>query len=291
MAVALALVAGVLIAGSGVATAATAGAIGNRVWIDADGDAVQDPGELGLAGVRVTVSDLFGRPLVTGLTADGGWWGIKGLTDGVCYRLAFVIPAGYRATALNPQGPAASAGGSVVGPDGQVPVAVCATAAPQTSWDAGLVPVITPPPTTGSVGGRVVADSNDNATTDATDVGLPNVGVSLRLLDGTPIQNGSTDASGWYRFRNLRTDRCYRMVVTMPSGYRTANSSTFADGTWAGNVCPTATAPDVSGVSPLLTNAPAGGGDPGFPTYYRHPGGTAVDARVVAINTDLVGGQ
>ena len=29
------------------------GAIGDRVWIDADGDGVQDPGEAGLAGVTV----------------------------------------------------------------------------------------------------------------------------------------------------------------------------------------------------------------------------------------------
>jgi hypothetical protein len=53
------------------AGAYSAGAIGDRVWLDLDGDGVQDDGEPGLPGVTVTLTDAAGNTTVT-TTDDAG---------------------------------------------------------------------------------------------------------------------------------------------------------------------------------------------------------------------------
>lgn len=48
--------------------------IGDRVWLDADGDGVQDPGEAGVNGVQVELVDTWGNVIDTETTAgDGGY--------------------------------------------------------------------------------------------------------------------------------------------------------------------------------------------------------------------------
>ena len=46
--------------------------VGDRVWLDADGDGVLDPGEAGLPGVEVTLKDQWGTPLRVTTTDSQG---------------------------------------------------------------------------------------------------------------------------------------------------------------------------------------------------------------------------
>ena len=48
------------------------GSIGDYVWVDTDGDGVQDPTELGLNGVTVLLKDALGNVLATTVTTTGG---------------------------------------------------------------------------------------------------------------------------------------------------------------------------------------------------------------------------
>jgi len=50
----------------------TEGAIGDRVWADADGDGVQDPGEAGIAGVTLSLLDANGNVIDTTTTNQNG---------------------------------------------------------------------------------------------------------------------------------------------------------------------------------------------------------------------------
>lgn len=231
-----------------------AGPIGNRAFVDTNANGRQDAGEPGLAGVRVTVSNLAGRALVTGLTADGGWYGFRNLSTSTCYRLGFAIPSGYVAS---PQPPSGTANASTVGADGVVTSDVCPTAAAQEQWDAGFVRR-SAPATNGYIGDRVTLDTNGNGAPDGTDTGL--AGVPIRLLDttGRTLVAGSTAPGGWYGFRNLRTDRCYLVEITMPAGHRNADRRVTSAGRWVDSVCPLPAIPSLGDVDFLLERVPAG---------------------------------
>ncbi|MFH1375030.1 MAG: SdrD B-like domain-containing protein [bacterium] len=69
-------------------------AIGDFVWLDADEDGIQDPGELGIPGVTVNLYSCADVLLATTITDASGLYMFTGLTPGD-YYVEFVIPAGY----------------------------------------------------------------------------------------------------------------------------------------------------------------------------------------------------
>ena len=73
------------------------GAISGVVFQDNNNDGIQDPGELGIAGVQVvlTGTDVFGNPVqVTVLTDANGAYSFDGLTEGV-YTVTQIQPQGF----------------------------------------------------------------------------------------------------------------------------------------------------------------------------------------------------
>ena len=50
------------------------GSVGNRIWLDSDGDGVEDIGESGLVGIEVTLKDEYGTPLLTTTTDNNGYY-------------------------------------------------------------------------------------------------------------------------------------------------------------------------------------------------------------------------
>ena len=63
-------------------------ALGDRVFLDADRDGVQDPGETGVAGVSVTLFDDTGAIAGTAVTDTDGLYLFDGLSPGI-YHVAF----------------------------------------------------------------------------------------------------------------------------------------------------------------------------------------------------------
>jgi uncharacterized repeat protein (TIGR01451 family) len=74
--------------------------VGDRVWADTDGDGVQDPGELGVAGVTVKLLDGAGVTLATTVTSATGIYGFATLIAG-SYRIELVVPSGYSLTGVD----------------------------------------------------------------------------------------------------------------------------------------------------------------------------------------------
>ena len=76
--------------------------VGDLVWVDADADGVQDPTELPLAGVTVTlvdgngapVTDVLGNPVGPTTTDADGRYSFTNLAPGD-YRVVFTLPPGF----------------------------------------------------------------------------------------------------------------------------------------------------------------------------------------------------
>jgi len=71
--------------------------LGDRVWLDANANGIQDFGEVGLSGVTVNLLSQGNEVLDTTVTDASGFYLFDGLVDG-SYRIQFVRPAGYAFT-------------------------------------------------------------------------------------------------------------------------------------------------------------------------------------------------
>lgn len=176
--------------------------ISGKVWTDRNNDGVVDPGETGLANVRVTLAgtDLAGNAISrdTGTDADGS------------YSFAELPPGTYVVT--EPEQPtgtrdgrtvAGSTGGSVTAPGtapSQISAVVLGVNQQSINNNFGEIP-------TASIAGRVYNDSNDNGVVDSGEGGIAGVSVVLTGTDdlGQPVNATlTTDAEGRYRFEGLR---------------------------------------------------------------------------------------
>ena len=50
--------------------------LGDYVWLDTNGNGIQDDGDTGINGVTVNLYDCAGNPLASTTTADDGEWAI-----------------------------------------------------------------------------------------------------------------------------------------------------------------------------------------------------------------------
>jgi SdrD B-like domain len=208
--------------------------IGNRVWLDANGNGVQDPADAGISGVEV---QLFkgATKVSTGtvFTASNGTYYfnesnvpggiVPGATD-----YAIQVPnavgasqqsalTGYSLTAVD----AAGTGNDVRDSDASASGSAATIAVPGASiagagmnnhtFDVGFTAA---PALTYSLGNRVWFDTNNNGSIDPTEVGATAVKVGLLDSAGAPIVGRSTsaDTNGHYRFDGLSAGD-YRVCV------------------------------------------------------------------------------
>ena len=75
------------------------GSIGDYVWVDVDGDGIQDAGEQGLPGVKVTLTDANGKTTTTTTDKDGKYL-FDDLVPGT-YKVSFEEPADYKYAPAN----------------------------------------------------------------------------------------------------------------------------------------------------------------------------------------------
>ena len=187
------------------------------MWVDADGDGVQDPGEPGLGGVTVTIysdpdgngvydtpftgaTDAGGNPIAGGATttaADGSYM-FDSLPPG-SYVVKATLPAGYTQTG-DPDGVKDNATTSpvVLGP-GDVWV----------NADFGYQPAAG---TFSSIGDTVWLDADRNNAQNGGEPGIAGVTVALiRDSNGNGVWDAGepiiatdiTDAGGQYSFTGL----------------------------------------------------------------------------------------
>ncbi len=208
--------------------------IGNFVWVDANGNGVQDVGETGLAGAKVDLyRPGFGPDGVPGNGDDtavvktmntpvGGAYSFTGLPPGT-YTVDFTLPAGYVFSPkdLGGNDTLDSDADSGTGETGSYTLTSGQT---NNTVDAGAyLPV--------SIGNFVWEDTNGNGLQDATELGLAGAKVDLYRPgfgpDGNPgtvgdnndiVATMTTLAGGAYSFTGLPPGT-YSVDFTLPAGY------------------------------------------------------------------------
>jgi protocatechuate 3,4-dioxygenase beta subunit len=173
-------------------TSTSGSALGDRIWYDFDGDGLQDPGEIGIPGVTVTVYNSNGDEVASVVTGPDGYWLVTGLTADI-YTVVVTPPSGYDALPTN--GPASR--DYLV--DGVNDLLYA-----DFGFTNGATAVI---------GDLIWLDINGDGVQDAGEPGIP--GVTLNLLDenGVIIATTVTDANGAYQFVGL-PDGSYTVQVT-----------------------------------------------------------------------------
>jgi uncharacterized repeat protein (TIGR01451 family) len=202
------------------------GAIGDRIWNDANGDGIQNFGEAGIAGVTVRLlvdsngDGIYGGPgdaaALSTVTGPAGNFVFDDLAP-AAYVLEVdttTLPPGFLTT---PTGDPDSDGDNVTRP------IVLAPGDVHLNGDFGF-----PFPAGASIGQGIYLDANGNGTRDPGEPGIP--GVTVVLLDGggNVIASTTTDANGSYVFPGL-PDGSYSVVVADPAGVLSGTPTNSGD--------------------------------------------------------------
>ncbi|GAA1097995.1 hypothetical protein GCM10009668_14180 [Nocardioides dubius] len=190
--------------------------VGNFVWVDSDGDGVQDPGEPGIPGVQLTLTGPGGGP-VTDVNGDP----VGPVTTDANGRYVFdklpVLPAGQSYTvhidngqsALEPYLPTQAGQGTDPAQDSSTGSAASGDLSNAGDRDLTLDFGFIPRPV--AVGDLVWVDTDGDGIQDPGEPGIPGVQLTLTGPDGNPVTdiNGdpvgpvTTDANGFYVFTDL----------------------------------------------------------------------------------------
>ena len=189
------------------------GSIGDFVWNDTNANGVQNFGEAGIAGVKVTLTgtNIFGNPVsLTTTTGANGQYLFSNLVAGT-YTVAFTSPSGYN---FSPQGNGTTATDSNPNSGGTSAAIVLASGENNTTIDAGLFQY-------GSISDFVWNDTNANGVQDGGEAGIAGVTVTLTGTNslGNPVNlTTTTNANGQYLFSNLLPGT-YTVTLAAPAGY------------------------------------------------------------------------
>ena len=224
------------------------GSIGDSVFIDNNGDNVQDAGDSPIGGVKVYLLNNTGAKIDSTTTGTDGKYLFANLPLGT-YSVQFVAPAGQ--TFVTPLSGTDLTKDSDAGANGTTAQVTLTVANPNVlTLDAGIKPIPAP---LGSIGDIVFIDNNGDNVQDAGD--SPAVGVKVYLLNaaGVKIDSTTTGTDGKYLFANLPLGT-YSVQFVAPAGQSfvtplsgtdpTKDSDAGINGTTA-QVTLTATTPNV----------------------------------------------
>ena len=204
------------------------GVVGDLVWFDVNGDGVRQPGENGLAGVRLDLrwagtDNVFGTAddlTRSAVTDAAGMYRIGMLPPGT-YEVAVAtqtLPAGVRPT-FDLDG----------GADGRT-FFTLGVNEERFDVDFGYTG-------TGSVAGSVFIDANRNGVRDPGEGGIGGATVILEGADdrGNPVRfERTTAADGGFAFGDLRPGQ-YTLIELQPERYVDGSENAGAGGTVAGD--------------------------------------------------------
>ncbi len=215
--------------------------VGDRVWIDANRNGLQDNCEAGAAGVTVTLTGA-GEDGVWGNADDickttttdcSGYYKFSGLTGGLQYQLQFGTLNGYARTTLD-VGTNDTIDSDANTTTGLTKVFTLADGECNTSYDAGLLCRLT-----ASVGDRVWNDCNNNGVQDAGEGGLACVSVKLIGAGADGVwgnaddicKTTTTDCNGAYKFSGLTGGQEYQLQFGTLTGYSRSAQDVGTDDT------------------------------------------------------------
>ncbi len=201
--------------------------LGDTIWLDADGDGVQDAGESGVPGVTVILYDGDGVKVGETLTDGNGNYLFEGLLPGD-YYIEVVPPLvnGETYTFTGQDAGGDDALDSDVNPGtGISPTITLEAGEDYTDLDAGLESTVP----LGSIGDQVWLDlDEDGQNNDGASSGVAGVVVNLYNDDGDLVATTTTDADGNYLFPNLLPDDYY-LDFDLPASYDFTTQDTGAE--------------------------------------------------------------
>jgi hypothetical protein len=187
--------------------------LGNKVWNDLDKDGVQDAGEVGVAGITVTLYDDAGVPVASTVTYAYGNYLFSNLAPGD-YSVGFTLPANYVFSPSTGTSETDAVNSDVNPLTGLTTNVTLSAGENQLNIDAGINYAS---PTTASVGNFVWSDTDGDGVQDAGEPGISGVTVTLYDALGNPVATTVTDANGFYQFANV-TPGTYTVGFTPPVG-------------------------------------------------------------------------
>ncbi|MGB1253543.1 MAG: SdrD B-like domain-containing protein, partial [Candidatus Promineifilaceae bacterium] len=174
--------------------------IGDTVWVDANGDGVQDAGEAGIEGVLITITD--GTNIYTTTTDASGHYLITVPTGS--YTITATAPAGMSQTYDH---------------DGTLDNSTTVTLLDGDQFlgaDFGYNET-TPGTLLGTIGNQIWEDTNGDGDFDAGEAGIADVTVNLVDSSGAVVATVATDINGEYLFTGVPAGN-YTVVVADTNG-------------------------------------------------------------------------
>ena len=195
--------------------------LGDRVFLDENGNGIQDDGEGGVPGVTVNLLDCQGNLLDSRTTDGNGNYMFTDLDPSIDYIVEFELPNGYAFTTAN-------AGGndsidSDAGENGRTPCTDIAPGENNTTLDAGIII------SSAALGDRVFLDENENGIQDSGEPGVSGVTVNLLDCNGNLLDTMETDGNGNYMFINLDPTIDYIVEFELPDGYEFTTQNSGSD--------------------------------------------------------------
>jgi hypothetical protein len=224
--------------------------VGNRIWVDANGNGIQDAGET-TAGVPTGTTVTLRSPGVDGIYGNGDdqtwttttnatgnyyfstlssadnrkpatWIGVGNtILPGYEYRIEVAVPGGFQITKVN----VASNGVDNIDNDaslsGTNAIVTFNTGNTNHNFDIGFKPLA-------SLGDKVWRDDNKNGSQDAGEPGLAGITVTLKDNAGVVLGTTVTDAYGNYLFDNLAV-ASYTVTFTLPANYSFTTQTNTTD--------------------------------------------------------------
>ena len=211
-----------------------AAAVGDRVWLDANKNGLQDSGEAGVGNVKVSLFDAAGKQVGASVVTDAsGNYQFGNLKPGT-YSVQFdkaTLPEGMGFTGANQGG--SDTADSDANAAGQSHSFTLTSGQTDMSIDAGVVAAAT-------IGDRVWVDSNGNGLQDGGEAGKSGVTVELRDTAGKVIKTTTTDNAGNYKF-SVEAGT-YAVGIKAPTGYTVttrdvgSNNAVDSDADASGNL-------------------------------------------------------
>jgi protocatechuate 3,4-dioxygenase beta subunit len=204
--------------------------LGNYVWLDTNGDGIQDVTEAGVPGVTVTLyrpgfglDGIAGNaddvlPVTSMVTDQNGGYLFTNLEPGTYQTEFSTIPGGLSFTKQNTPGDNAdntnsdaipTAGNPSIGRTGNI---VLTAGEVDVTIDAGLFKP------RAVIGNYVWADTNSDGIQQATEPAAPGISVTLLNGSGNPVAVAITDANGFYMFPNVAPGTYSLSFANLPTG-------------------------------------------------------------------------
>lgn len=223
-----------------------AGSVGDAVWLDLNGNGVQQSNEPGIENIDVelyTVAGIkVGETKTVVRTSDDfiGYYNLTNVRPG-SYYLKFQLPPNYIVSQANASGDNAT-DNDITGLNGPNTTDVFTVGIGETitNIDAGAYLPAT-------IGDWVWDDINKNGVQDTGELGVANVTVRLFTQSGSLLGTTVTDAQGIYSFTGLR-QRLYYLQFTIPNGFEFTSSFNSGNAMTDSDV-------DATGTTPLIALA------------------------------------